>query len=151
MAADLMNHVALRCLGWGGVCAMLASLSAHALTDPTQPPAEISSPAVRGKAASTAEENGLQAVILSVMRHAAIIDGQTLELGANLGDAKLIEVDESGVVLQGSQGKRRLSLFPGVEIKKEEALLPMEIEVKSATRKARLKKPARRPGIREAK
>lgn len=151
MAADLMGSSLPRRLGWGVLCMMFAVVPAHALTDPTKPPAELSSPAVSRGLAGAREDNGLQAIILSSTRRAAIIDGQTVELGANHGDAKLIEVSESGVVLQGAQGRRQLPLFPGIEMKKKEVLLPMETEVKSATHKAKLDKSAKRIGKKEAK
>ncbi len=141
MAADLMSHVASS-LRWGMACVMLVTtVSAYALTDPTQPPAELDLPASGNGSAEVLEVNGLQAVILSPGRRAAIIDGQTVEQGANHGDAKLIEVSESGVVLQGTQGRRQLSLFPGVVMKRNEIALPMKIEIKPAASKAKLDKP----------
>lgn len=150
MAADLMRHVASCCLEWSVCCVMFAALPAYALTDPTQPPAELSVLMAKSGSTGVLVENGLQAVILSSIRRAAIIDGQTVELGANHGDAKLIEVTESGVVLQGAQGRRLLPLFPGVNMKKNEVLLPMKIEVKPATQKAKLEKPVAQVDKKEA-
>lgn len=147
MAADLIRHVASRCLEWSVWCAMFAAVPAYALTDPTKPPAELSAAVARGGPTGA---SGLQAVILSPLRRAAIIDGQMVELGANHGDAKLIEVSESGVVLQEAQGRRLVPLFPGVNMKKNEVLLPMKIEVKPATHKAKLEKPVGHADRKEA-
>ena len=103
------------------LCAVSPAASAQALTDPTRPPAEISAPLPQ---AAAPKESGLQSVIISPTRRAAIINGQTVELGAKQGDAKLVEVSESGVILQGPQGRRVLALFPGVDMKK--TVLPPE-------------------------
>ena len=40
-----------------------------------------------------------------------------MELGGKYGNAKLVEVNERGVVLLGKQGKQVMSLFPGVQLK----------------------------------
>lgn len=119
------------------LCAAPGIAPAESLPDPTHPPAEISAPpALTGQAAP--ESNRLQSVIISPTRRAAIINGQTVELGAQQGDARLVEVSESGVILQGSQGRQVLALFPGVEIRKSEIFLPMEKNVKQ-------KKPVKKP------
>lgn len=112
-------------------CTSLFAL-AEVLTDPTRPPAEISAPP--GTVISAG--NALQTVIISPGRRAAIIDGQTVELGAKHGDVRLIEVTESGVVLEGSQGRQKLALFPGVEIKTTPAVPPAKQKERGAGRKA---------------
>lgn len=114
------------------VLCMPAIGSAQVLNDPTKPPAEINAPAGDVIPAG----NALQTILISPNRRAAIIDGQTMELGAKHGDVRLIEVSESGVVLEGSQGRQVLALFPGVEIKKKNvAVLPEVHKVKRAARK----------------
>lgn len=88
--------------------------NAEELPDPTRIPAIIVAPvAVVGVAAAPA---GLQSIIISKTRRAAIIDGETVELGGKHGDAKLIEVNEGSVVLSNLQGRRVLTLFPDVKI-----------------------------------
>lgn len=151
MVADLMNSMLTCRNGWllPLLCSMFFSASAQALTDPTKPPAELSASLAPG---GQGGGSGLQTIIISLARRAAIIDGQTVELGAYHGDAKLVEVSESGVVLQGSQGRQVLALFPGVEIKKKEVLLPMENEVKYPAHKTRLlNKSGRQAGKKEGK
>lgn len=100
---------------------MLAPVAfAEELPDPTRPPAAVMAP---GDAAAVAPPRpaGLQSVIISRSRSAAIIDGQTVELGGKYGDVRLIEVSDTGVILQGARGKKQvMTLFPDVSIEKKE-------------------------------
>lgn len=97
-----------------------AAAEAEVLGDPTRPPLAVSAPtATDGQAA--AADRGLQSVIIAPGRRAAIINGQTVELGGKYGDARLVAVSERGVMLRGPQGKQELTLFPGVVIKKNMA------------------------------
>ena len=93
-----------------------AGFPVHAedLPDPTRPPASIFVPA--GSEARDNQASGLHAIIISGIRRAAIIDGQTVELGGEHGGARLIEVNEGAVVLQRAQTRQVLTLFPGVKI-----------------------------------
>jgi MSHA biogenesis protein MshK len=119
-----------------------------ALTDPTKPPAELSAPS----GAITPEGNDLQSVIISPTRRAAIIGGQTIELGGKAGDVRLIEVGENGVVLQGEKGRQVLTLFPNVKIDRKAILPPMEDDFKSTVQtKKRATKSARQAGNKEEK
>jgi len=111
------------------VFCLLSSVFCHAeeLADPTRPPAIITAPATEntGNAPS-----GLQSVIISKKRRAAIIDGETVELRGKHGDAILIEVNESGVVLQGAQGRQVLTLFPDVSMMKKKIQATPKLSVK---------------------
>jgi len=107
----------LRKLGWGLCLATLSiTAAAETLPDPTMMPAGVSAPVPAG----ATPDNGLQSIIIAPGRRAAIINGQTVEQGGKYGDARLIRVNESSVVLRGTQGKQVLRLFPGVEIRKDE-------------------------------
>lgn len=131
-------------------CAASPAILAEALIDPTKPPAEISAPPAQAGRVATPEGDRLQSIIISPTRRAAIINGQTVELGAKHGEAKLVEVNESGVALQGAQGRQVLTLFPGVEIKRKEP--PMEKNLKHAAQKKKLvRKPAGQTGKKEEK
>ena len=103
-------------------CCMLPSafIPVHAadLPDPTRPPSSIFAP-VAGPAEDLS--SGLHSIIISDIRRAAIIDGKTVELGGEHGGARLVEVNEGGVVLQRAQSRQALSLFPGVKITRKEA------------------------------
>jgi len=98
------------------------------LIDPTRPPAELSASTVPSE---------LQSIIISPTRRAAIINGQTVELGGKAGDVRLIEVSEGSVVLQGEKGRQVLTLFPNVKIDKKAVLPPMEEGVKHLVRKGK--------------
>lgn len=100
------------------VLCLLSSVFCHAedLPDPTRPPAGLGAPQAQEAAP---RESGLQSLFISPVRRAAIINGQTVELGGKLGDSKLVEISESSVVLQGPQGRRTLALFPEVGLTKK--------------------------------
>ena len=125
-AAKRRTNICLRSSVFCLLMSVLCPLTAEELPDPTRPPAEISSvPSADGQATRSVN-NGLQSIIISPSRRAAIINGQTVELGAKYGNAKLLEVNERGVVLQGKQGKQSLALFPGVQLKLKGAALPAQ-------------------------
>lgn len=112
--------------------------AAEELPDPTRPPVSIAAPA----AAAGAAPAGLQSIIISPIRRAAIIDGETVELGGKHGDARLIEVNEGSVVLKGAQGRQVLTLFPDVKwVSKKE----LEIKPQPAANKVRTGKQKARP------
>lgn len=108
-------------------CCLLISvftpLHAEDLPDPTRPPASIFAPAaeaVAGRETTENQSSGLRTIIISETRRAAIIDGQTVELGGEHRDATLVEVNEGGVVLQRAQSRQVLMLFPGVKITRKD-------------------------------
>lgn len=116
--------------------ALLAAMqpaTADVLIDPTRPPDGIAAVAGNGAAypgdAAKMQpvSRGLQMVIISDIRRAAVIDGRTVELGGKYGDAKLIEVNEGGIVLQGKQGRRVLKLFPKVKMTKAEMKIELPV------------------------
>ena len=89
---------------------------ADELPDPTRPPASLLTPVAAGGTEAAPAPAGLQSIIISKTRRAAIIDGETVELGGKHGDAKLIEVNEGSVVLRGAQGRQVMTLFPDVKM-----------------------------------
>lgn len=107
-------------------CGFLFSVVCFAeeFQDPTRPPVEIGAlpsgrPAIPVGQSVAQESNGLQTIIISPGRRAAIIYGHEVELGGKLGNATLVDVNESGVVLEsGRSGRNRrvLPLFPGVQM-----------------------------------
>jgi len=101
------------------IAAILSSAGTVAgeLVDPTRPPPDIAAPVVAAGGAAERQPAGLQSVIISSTRRAAIIGGETVELGGKYGDAKLIEVNEGNVVLRGAQGRQVLTLFPDVKMR----------------------------------
>ena len=102
------------------LASIIAPLYAEDLPDPTRPPASIFAPVGgAGVAHEMPAENharGLHTIIISETRRAAIIDGQTVELGEEHSGARLIEVNEGGVVLERGQSRQVLPLFPDIKI-----------------------------------
>jgi hypothetical protein len=94
----------------------------------------------------------LQSVIISPTHCAAIIDGKTVELGAQHGSEKLIEITARGVVMQGEGGRRALTLFPAVGVKITEALPLHQQAAKCNLEQIRqAKKPVKQAGQKENK
>lgn len=121
---------------------VLCPLNAEELPDPTLPPASLAAPvAVPADGVAANQPVGLQSIIISKTRRAAIIGGETVELGGKYGDAKLIEVNEGGVVLRSAQGRQVMTLFPDVKItgKQETKIKPQSPagEVQSGKQKNR--------------
>lgn len=113
MASDLMIRLPLL------IFALLLAQAAQAesIADPTRP-LFGGGDAVAGDAVEQEPVvRGLTSVIIADKKCAAIIDGKTIVLGGKYGAEKLVEVNERGIVLQGANGTRTLTLFPTVGIK----------------------------------
>jgi MSHA biogenesis protein MshK len=92
-----------------------ASATAQVTTDPTRPPPGFDSGMA---AADTGEAGGgtmLQSVMISPTQRSAIISGVVVKLGEKYGDAVLVRVAESEVVLKSGGVQQVLKLYPGVE------------------------------------
>ena len=96
--------------------AVLGPTQAESLLDPTRP-------ALGATASSAGETSGpstsggpqLQAIRSQAGVRSAMIDGQSVRIGAKVGDAVVTRIDEDRVWLRGSGGVRELKLFPEVE------------------------------------
>jgi MSHA biogenesis protein MshK len=88
------------------------------MNDPTRPPVGFA----QGDPEAPAVGSGLvlQSVLISSSGRAAIINGQMVKLGQKYGDAVLIRVAESEVVLKSADVTQVLKMYPGVE-KRESA------------------------------
>lgn len=108
-------------LGFGGHAG-----AAEQFVDPTRPAFELvpglSSDGSVDAAASKVETPpaGLQSVIITPTREAAIINGVEVERGSRYGDAELTVVNETCVVLMGEQGRQVMHMFPTVSMTKNE-------------------------------
>lgn len=94
----------------------LASAAAWAapaagLPDPTRPPAQLAAPADAGAQSGPV----LQSVMISPARRLAIISGQTVALGQNYGDFRLVRVTESEAELRHGREVLTLKLFPDLD------------------------------------
>ena len=111
--------------------ALLAPAALAQVSDPTRPP--------EGLAAASDRETGdgggptLQSVMISPSGRAAIISGITVKQGQKYGDAVLVKVAESEVVLKGSAGTQVLKLHPAVD----KRVAAAESQAGGAPRKAR--------------
>lgn len=121
MVANLMSTRMKTCGSL--VLSMLGAVSFAAwgqvLSDPTRPPPGIYNavPAEASDRVVDVQVKGLQSVIISPSHCAAIIDGKTVALGAKHGSERLVDISERGVVLQGENGRRTLTMFPAVAVK----------------------------------
>lgn len=140
MAHDLMAVSKILCGALLLAACPLAAL-AEDLPDPTRPPLSVSGPVQAADAVP--QQTGLSSVIISKTRRAAIIDGQTIELGGKYGDARLIAVNEGGVVLRDEQGRKTLTMFPGVE-KTEKKVKKRKPQAAKSVTGDKADKPARR-------
>jgi len=104
-----------------------SQLQAEPLPDPTRPPPGVGADRaalVPGLLPAYPKVRGLQSVMISPTYCAAIIDGQIITIGAMHGKERLVDISERGVVLQGENGRRTLTLFPAVGIRQTEAWSP---------------------------
>jgi len=110
------------------ICAVSPALALEPLPDPTKPAVELPYESEAGKAGEATvpapKKEGLQSIIISPQHRAAVINGETIELGGKIGDATLVEINEKSVTLEGAQGKRVMEIFPGVYLSKVEKKLP---------------------------
>lgn len=98
-------------------CALAVTHGALAepIGDPTRPPALLMG------SDSTVEEAAqpqqLQSVLLATGRKVAVINGQSVALGGQIGDAFVTEISATGVVLRRGTEITRLELLPGIDKK----------------------------------
>lgn len=82
------------------------------LRDPTRPPAILFAPQERE---TLYVGPVLQSVSFASGRRTAIISGQNVRTGSKVGDARVIRISETEVVLKTGNSLQRLKLFPDVE------------------------------------
>lgn len=135
-----------------GMLAVLISLpiavSAQRITvDPTRPPVGFGT----GAADTEGDAGGgirLQSVMISPTQSAAIINGVLVRLGEKYGDAVLVRVAESEVVLRSGGAQQVLKIHPGVE---KRDIVPVALAAPAAAKSAPRKDKARGKSRRDAK
>ena len=85
---------------------------AGVLTDPTRPPSFAAGAADGEKSEQT---RVVQSVLIAPGRTMAVIDGETVRVGSSLGGAKVVKIDETGVILSNNGRLEVLKLFPDAE------------------------------------
>jgi MSHA biogenesis protein MshK len=120
------------------------AVSAQKITiDPTRPPVGFGAGATETES-DTGGGIRLQSVMISPTHSAAIINGVTVRLGEKYGDAVLVRVAESEVVLRSGGAQQVLKIHPGVE---KRDIVPVALAppgAKSAPRKDKAKAKTRR-------
>lgn len=97
------------------LCSVIGAARAQSITDPTQPPAAFTAPQPVMGAPAAPLLPQLQSVLISSHlngRRVAVIDGQTVPLGAHFGNAVLIKMTETEVVLRRGNQLQTLKLRP---------------------------------------
>ena len=86
------------------------------LADPTRPPS-AGAAMPQGAQDDAPAGRQLQSVLLSGGRKLAVIDGRMVPLGGMIGEARVVRISETEVVLKSGQETETLKLYPGVEKK----------------------------------
>jgi MSHA biogenesis protein MshK len=107
-----------------------AQAQSQSLSDPTRPPG--AGTLQQGAQEEAPAGKQLQSVLMSGGRKLAVIDGTMVPLGGMLGEARVIKITETEVVLKTGEETETLKLFPGVE----------KQAVKRAAKRARASAPA---------
>lgn len=97
------------CLGFSSWACAIDNFS-----DPTRPPASIGK-AEQGNVTPEVAGIVLQSVLISSGRRVAVISGQNVKLGEKFGDARVVKITESEVVLKNGKDTQILKLFPDIE------------------------------------
>ncbi len=89
-----------------------AAATAEVLPDPLRPPA---APVADSSAPVTNSGPILQSVFISSGRKVAVINGQSVQVGDKIGEARVLRIAEGEVVLAQGKESQTLKLFPGLE------------------------------------
>ncbi len=113
--AESVNKTARQLLQYCGFLLLASSFAVVAtadnLPDPTRPPASLA----KGGIAVISSGPILQSVLIASGRRVAVISGQTMQVGDNLGELRLTKITETEVVLSNGKDAQTLKLFPGIE------------------------------------
>ena len=109
-----MRKGPLQCMMAAATVAAMAGAQAQALTDPTRPPSATAGAPASQQDASTTQ---LQSILLSSGRKLAVINGNMVRLGGMVGEARVVRISETEVVLKKGDETEVLKLFPGVDKK----------------------------------
>jgi MSHA biogenesis protein MshK len=111
--AEPVNRAANSLTTLGFVLGMFAApalATVEGLPDPTRPPVSTD-----GTVPAASSGPALQSVLVSPGRTIAIISGKAVKVGDKFGDANVVKITESEVVLRSGKRIKTLKLFPGIE------------------------------------
>jgi MSHA biogenesis protein MshK len=94
---------------------LAAGAQAQSLSDPTRPPG--AGAMQQGAQDEAPAGRQLQSVLLSGGRKLAVIDGTMVPLGGMLGEARVVKISETEVVLRTGEETEILKLYPSVDKK----------------------------------
>ena len=80
--------------------------------DPTRPPSPPSPAAGVPGGEKGGQIRRVQSVLIAPGRSVAVVDGEMVRVGSRLGDAEVVKIDESGIVLRSSGRTETLKLLP---------------------------------------
>ena len=111
--AEPLNRIGRRHVAAGllFVTAAFASGLVAAQVDPTRPP---DVPVVE-PAGAAAPQPVLKSILISNKRTEAIIGEKVVHPGEKVGNAYVVRISESEVILRDEHGLQTLKLFPGIE------------------------------------
>ncbi len=120
MAGGMTSRVRASSLGLALTLVVAAGnvLSAEPLPDPTRPPPGWAAGQSGAASSEQANSSGLQTVVLP--KHGkpwALINGERVVLGGKVGEARLVKITETEVVLKGADGLQTLKMTPSAEKK----------------------------------
>lgn len=98
-----------------GALAAVSVARAQALADPTRPPDTATAETTTGSQSAPASR--LQSVLVSSGRKIAVIDGTPYRLGEKVGEARVVRITETEVVLKSGSQSETLRMLPAVEKK----------------------------------
>lgn len=122
---------------------LISVASAQGLSDPTRPALDDTHAQPQTSGTTTPASSGLQTIIRrNGAKPAAIINGEYIELGGRVGEARLSAVREDSVVLSGPSGSETLMLTPGIV----KTPIKLQREASASTRKPpkKMRKTARK-------
>jgi len=96
--------------------------------DPTRPPDALGAGVMDPNSAEAGGGMTLQSILISPTVKSAIISGVVVKLGEKYGDAVLVKVAESEVVLKSRTASQVLKLYPGVEKRESAAAAPKNVK-----------------------
>ena len=100
------------CILTAAMLAAMVDARAQALIDPTRPPsAPIGLTAVQEEVTGTQ----LQSILFSSGRKVAVINGIMVPLGGMVGEARVVKITETEVVLKKGEETEVLKMYPGID------------------------------------
>jgi MSHA biogenesis protein MshK len=124
-------------LAFAGIALLAATTARAQLADPMRPPAGLGAKTSAGDTAETGDGGSpVQAVILRRGdKPVALIAGERVTIGSRVGDARVVAITDSEVVLASRSGRQVIKINPDVDKKIHDGTPPPATEKKKAERR----------------